>query len=210
MNTRLQVEHPVTELVYGVDLVELQVRVAAGQALPYTQADIQPRGHAVECRIYAEDPVTFLPSPGRITALSWPEGPGVRVDAGVDASSTVPMAYDPMVAKLCTWGSDRAQAIRRMRRALDETSILGITTNIGLHHRVLTHPAFVAGRYDTGVLSTPLPDGPTPTAGQPEAVLAAVAIARHVADERRAAQGQAPAGLTGWKIEGHERMLRGG
>ncbi len=211
MNTRLQVEHPVTELVYGVDLVELQLRVAAGEPLGLTQADLQPRGHAIECRIYAEDPVTYLPSPGRITALTWPEGPGVRVDSGVDASSTVPMAYDPMVAKLCTWGSDRSQAIRRMGRALDETVILGITTNIGLHHRVLAHPAFAAGRYDTGLLATPLPDAPAPASGHRDAVLAAVAIAQHVADEARAVPtGAAGDALTGWRIEGHERMLRGG
>ena len=210
MNTRLQVEHPVTELVYGVDLVEQQVRVAAGEALSFGQDELVPRGHAVECRIYAEDPETFLPSPGRITGLSWPSGPGVRIDAGVDEHSTVPMSYDPMIAKLCTHGRDRAQAIRRMLRALDETVVLGITTNRALHRRVLTHPAFVAGRYDTGLLSTPLP--PARTAGDAwrDDALAAAVIARLEADlaaGRR--QDATPGGNDAWKMAGRTRALGG-
>ena len=122
----------------------------------------------------------------------------------------VPMAYDPMIAKLCTWGSDRGQAIRRMSRALNETAIMGITTNIALHHRVLAHPDFAAGRYDTGLLTTPLPEGPTPDAGWKEAALAATAIARYEADMARASQATAGTTLSGWQTEGHERMLRGG
>ncbi len=211
MNTRLQVEHPVTELVYGVDLVEEQLRVAAGQPLSFTQADLVPRGHAVECRIYAEDPETFLPSPGRVTGLKWPEGPGVRVDAGIDEHSTVGMAYDPMVAKICTWGRNRDQAIRRMRRALDETAILGLTTNIALHHRVLSHEAFLAGRYDTGLLQTELPTGPKPDGDWSRRSLAAAAIARLEEDLSRApqrgTQGGTQQGTSGWLTAGRQRML---
>ena len=211
MNTRLQVEHPVTELVYGVDLVDAQVRIAAGQPLPFAQADLVPRGHALECRIYAEDPETWLPSPGAVTRLVWPEGPGVRVDAGIDAHSVVPMAYDPMVAKVCTWGSTRDQAIRRMRRALDETVVLGITTNVPLHHRVLSHPAFLAGRYDTSLLSTPLPPAATPDAAWSDAALIAAALSRHAVDARRHARpadvGAAP---SPWLSQGRHRQITGG
>jgi acetyl-CoA carboxylase biotin carboxylase subunit len=216
MNTRLQVEHPVTELVYGLDLVELQVRVAAGEPLPFTQADLVPRGHAIECRIYAEDPETFLPSPGTLTHVAWPAGPGVRVDAGVDGASVVPMAYDPLVAKICTWGTDRAQAIRRMRRALAETAVLGITTNTALHERVLRHADFVAGNYDTALLSTPLPPTAAAPTGSDEAALVAAALERFVRDEQRAQAaatgGGAPAGASAslWRTHGRGRVLRGG
>lgn len=172
MNTRLQVEHPVTELVYGIDLVEWQVRIAAGEALPFRQADMQPRGHALQCRVYAEDPETFMPSPGTLHHVRWPTGPGVRVDAGVDGASVVPMAYDPMIAKLCTHGADRGRAIARMRRALDEMAILGVTTNTALHHRVLMHPEFVAGDYDTSLLERPLPARARPTESVDDAIMA--------------------------------------
>ena len=218
MNTRLQVEHPVTELVYGLDLVELQVRVAAGEPLPFTQADLVPRGHALECRIYAEDPETFLPSPGTLTRVSWPAGPGVRVDAGVDGDSVVPMAYDPLVAKICTWGSDRAQAIRRMTRALSETVVLGITTNTALHERVLRHPDFAGGHYDTSLLTTPLPAPVASTEGSDDAALVAVALERFARDEQRAqaaatglsGAGNVPAGGGMWRTHGRGRVLRGG
>jgi len=210
MNTRLQVEHPVTELVYGVDLVEQQLRVAAGERLGFRQEELVPRGHAIECRLYAEDPETFLPSPGRVTGVRWPGGPGVRVDAGIDGHSVVGMAYDPMVAKVCTWGRDRAQAIRRMRRALDETVILGITTNVPLHHRVLAHPDFVAGRYDTGLLGTELPAPASADAGWREAVTAAVAIQRLEADLAKANNHLGAATPSAWLLQGRGRGLRGG
>ena len=211
MNTRLQVEHPVTELVYGLDLVEQQLRVASGEALSFTQADLVPRGHALECRVYAEDPETFLPSPGRVSGVRWPSGPGVRVDAGIDGHSVVGMAYDPMVAKVCTWGRDRAQAIRRMKRALDETAILGITTNLALHHRVLTHADFVAGRYDTGLLGGELPASLAGDLPWREAVLAAAAIQRLESDRAKATHvnGHA-AGSSAWLLQGRGRVLRGG
>ena len=210
MNTRLQVEHPVTELVYGVDLVAEQLRVAAGLPLSYSQDQLTPKGHALECRIYAEDPDTYLPSPGTITAVRWPQGPGVRVDAGVDEHSEVPMAYDPMVAKVCTWGADRDQAIQRMHRALDETAILGITTNIALHHRVLANAAFLEGRYDTGLLGSPLGDAPRRGEGQHNAILAAAAIARLEADMSQATQANlAPGAQSGWLQQGRNKRLGG-
>jgi acetyl-CoA carboxylase biotin carboxylase subunit len=189
MNTRLQVEHPVTELVYGIDLVEWQLRIAAGEPLPFTQADIQPRGHAVQCRLYAEDPETFLPSPGTVHHVRWPTGPGVRIDAGIDSASVVPMAYDPMIAKLCTYAADRARAISRMHRALDETVVLGVTTNIPLHHRVLMHPEFLAGDYDTGLLGTPLPTAPS---ASDDAAVVAAAIQRYLTESHQAGADDTP------------------
>ena len=212
MNTRLQVEHPVTELVYGVDLVEWQLRVAAGERLPLTQAELVPRGHALECRIYAEDSETFLPCPGAISHCTFPQGPGVRVDAGIDSRSIVPMAYDPLLAKLCTWGSDRAQAIRRMGRALDETVILGITTNTALHRRVLAHDDFVKGLYDTHLLESPLPRLQTATEAQARDAATAVALERFLADEARPAVGAATSSSSAslWQVHGRGRVLRGG
>jgi acetyl-CoA carboxylase biotin carboxylase subunit len=131
MNTRLQVEHPVTEMVTGVDLVRLQIRIAEGDRLPFRQADLAQRGHAIECRVYAEDPDQgFLPSPGRITALRAPGGPGVRDDSGVYEGYEVPVHYDPLVSKLVVWAESRAAAIERMRRAVSEYRLLGIRTTL--------------------------------------------------------------------------------
>jgi acetyl-CoA carboxylase, biotin carboxylase subunit len=153
MNTRLQVEHPVTELVTGLDLVHLQLRIASGEKLPFRQEDIILRGHAIECRVYAEDPENnFFPSPGKITKLLRPSGPGVREDSGVYEGWTVPLDYDPLLAKLIVYAGDRATAIARMRRALDEYFIGGIKTNLPLFRRILEHPDFVAARIDTGFL----------------------------------------------------------
>src|SRR5262245_30784107 len=152
MNTRLQVEHPVTELVTGVDLVRWQLAVAEGERLPLAQEQLALRGAAIECRVYAEDPVRFLPSPGTITALRGPQGPGVRDDSGVIAGSVISVHYDPMISKLCTFGPDREAAIERMRRALEEYQVGGIRTNLAFHRRVMRHPAFLAGDYDTGFI----------------------------------------------------------
>ena len=153
MNTRLQVEHPVTELVTGLDLVHLQLRIAAGEKLPCRQEDLIIRGHAIECRIYAEDPDnSFFPSPGTINRLVQPSGPGIREDTGVYEGWTVPLDYDPMLSKLIAYASDRASAIARMRRALDEYFISGIKSNLSLFRRILEHPDFVAARIDTGFL----------------------------------------------------------
>ena len=154
MNTRLQVEHPVTEMIYGLDLVSWQLDVAEGKPLPLTQAelDARRRGHAIECRIYAEDPVKFLPSPGRITHLRVPDGPYVRNDSGCYEGAEIPVHYDPMISKLVVWGEDRARALDRMRRALDEYQVRGIETNLAFHRRCVRHAAFIAGDYDTGFI----------------------------------------------------------
>ncbi len=153
MNTRLQVEHPVTELVTGLDLVEMQLQVAMGEPLRLKQEDVRLRGHAVECRIYAEDPDNnFFPSPGRITRLVQPGGPGIREDCGVYAGWTVPLEYDPMLSKLVAYAETRELAIDRMLRALDEYAIGGIKTNIGLFRRILNDPDFRAAQIDTGYL----------------------------------------------------------
>jgi acetyl-CoA carboxylase biotin carboxylase subunit len=153
MNTRLQVEHPVTELTTGLDLVHLQIRMAAGEKLPFQQSDIAIRGHAIECRIYAEDPDNnYFPSPGKIKVLLQPSGPGIRQDNGMYEGWTVPMDYDPLLAKLIGFGSDRNQAIMRLERALYEYFVGGIKTNISLFRRILKDPDFHAGHIDTGYL----------------------------------------------------------
>jgi 3-methylcrotonyl-CoA carboxylase alpha subunit len=153
MNTRLQVEHPVTELVSGLDLVHLQIAIAAGERLPFEQTDLAPRGHAIEVRVYAEDPVTFLPSTGRMALLMPPEGPGVRNDAGLESGDEVTIHYDPMLSKLIVAAPDRAAAIARLRRALDDYIALGVTTNLPLLRAIAWHPAFVAGATHTGFLA---------------------------------------------------------
>ncbi len=153
MNTRLQVEHPVTEFVTGLDLVHLQFRVAAGEKLPFQQEDIKLRGHAIECRIYAEDPDNnFFPSPGQITRLISPSGPGIRRDSGMYEGWTVPIEYDPLLAKLVGYGETRDEAIDRLLRALYEYFVGGIKTNISLFRRILKDPDFRAGKIDTGFL----------------------------------------------------------
>ena len=150
VNARIQVEHPVTEMVTGIDLVKLQIRIAAGEALPFTQSDIVTRGHSMECRINSEDPDNdFRPSPGKITALNVPGGPGVRWDSHVQVGYTVPPHYDSLVGKLIVHGADRAEAMARMRRALDELVIEGIQTTIPLHRRIFRNRDFIEGRVDT-------------------------------------------------------------
>jgi acetyl-CoA carboxylase biotin carboxylase subunit len=153
MNTRLQVEHPVTELITGLDLVHLQLRVASGEKLPFGQSDVKIRGHAIECRIYAEDPDNnYFPSPGKITVLLQPSGPGIRRDSGMYEGWKVPMDYDPLLAKLIGYGTDRQQTIMRLRRALYEYFVAGIKTNISLFQRILGDVDFQAGKVDTGYL----------------------------------------------------------
>ncbi len=147
MNTRLQVEHPITEMVCGIDLVREQIRIAAGAALGYGQSDIMFTGHAIECRINAEDPATFMPTPGRVTAFHAPGGLGVRVDSALYAGYFVPPYYDSLVAKLIVHAPTRADAINRMRRALDEFAVVGIQTTIPLHQRIVDDPEFQRGDY---------------------------------------------------------------
>lgn len=150
MNTRLQVEHPVTEVVTGIDIVAEQMRIARGRQLSYKQEDIQLRGHAIECRINAEDPYNgFLPSTGRITHSLLPTGPGVRVDTGVYPGFEITPFYDPMIAKLIVWGETRGQSILRMRRALEEYRIVGVRTNIPFHQTMMDSHRFMGGQYDT-------------------------------------------------------------
>ena len=153
MNTRLQVEHPVTELTTGLDLVHLQIRIAAGEKLPFRQEEVLLRGHAIECRIYAEDPDNhYFPSPGKITLLLLPSGPGIRRDSGMYEGWTVPIDYDPLLAKLIGYGTDREQAAARLVRALNEYFVGGIKTNISLFRRILNDAEFRAGKLDTGYL----------------------------------------------------------
>jgi acetyl-CoA carboxylase, biotin carboxylase subunit len=149
VNTRVQVEHPVTEWVTGIDIVKEQIRVAAGERLSFKQSDVLFTGHAIECRINAEDPVTFVPSPGTIHAFSIPGGPGVRVDTAAHAECTIPPYYDSMIAKIIVHGRDRQEAIARMKRTLEMSVVEGIRTSIPLHLKILNDPDFVAGRLST-------------------------------------------------------------
>jgi acetyl-CoA carboxylase biotin carboxylase subunit len=153
MNTRLQVEHPVTEMVYGVDIVREQLRIAAGEPMTCPNRPMRPRGHAIECRLTAEDPfANFLPATGRIGYLHAPSGPGVRWDAGVETGSEVELYYDSLLGKLIVWGENRERAVRRMRRALDELVIVGVPTSQPFHRRVMDEATFLSGEYDIGYL----------------------------------------------------------
>jgi acetyl-CoA carboxylase biotin carboxylase subunit len=151
MNTRLQVEHPVTEYVYGVDIVKEQIKIAAGFPIELKQTQIKLSGHSIECRINAEDPEKFIPSPGKITFLSLPGGPGIRVDTAVYNGYVIPSQYDSMIAKLIVYGGDRSEAISRMKRALEEFIIEGINTTIPFHKKVLNNPDFIKGEFTTGL-----------------------------------------------------------
>jgi acetyl-CoA carboxylase biotin carboxylase subunit len=200
MNTRLQVEHPVTEMVTGVDLVRLQIRVAAGEPLPFAQEDLAQRGHAIECRVYAEDPDRgFLPSPGTITLLRAPGGPGIRDDSGVYEGWTVPVHYDSLLSKLVAHGADRGEAVDRLRRAVGEYRVLGIRTTLPFFHRVLRHPAFLAGDFDTSFIEGAFAASPPPPDGPWEAAVVAAAV--HAFRERQAARVEAApsAGRSPWR-----------
>jgi 3-methylcrotonyl-CoA carboxylase alpha subunit len=153
MNTRIQVEHPVTEAVTGIDLVALQIRIAAGEPIPFEQSDVKLTGHAIEARIYAEDPdAGFVPSPGPLLAWHAPAGPGIRLDTGFEAGQTVTPHYDAMLAKLIVKGSDRAEALARLAGALDDYWIAGVRTGLPFLRRLAANPGFAAGGYDTGFL----------------------------------------------------------
>ena len=221
MNTRLQVEHPVTELVTGLDLVQLQIRIAAGERLPFTQDQIAIRGHAMECRIYAEDPDNnYLPSPGKITLLLAPSGPGIRRDSGMYEGWTVPTDYDPLLAKLIGYGSDRDQAIGRLMRALNEYFVGGIKTNITLFRRILSDSDFRAAKIDTGFLDRLLQRTPAEVPTDSKAIEAA-AIAAGIftmmdsaaagAEERSAVSESAigkPTAASNWRSAARKEAMR--
>jgi len=211
MNTRLQVEHPVTELVTGLDLVHLQIRIAAGECLPFTQDEVQIRGHAIECRIYAEDPDNnYFPSPGKITLLLQPSGPGIRRDSGVYEGWTVPMDYDPLLAKLIGYGADREQAMSRLTRALNEYFVGGIKTNISLFRRILNDPDFRGAKIDTGFLDRLLKRKEDTSADEEAAEVAAIAAGLFAALDARIANGSKGATDTSsnWKAAARREAMR--
>jgi acetyl-CoA carboxylase biotin carboxylase subunit len=210
MNTRLQVEHPVTELITGLDLVKLQVQIAAGERLPFTQEEVAWRGSAIECRIYAEDPYNnFLPYPGKLTRLDRPSGPGIRLDGYVYPGWTVPLEYDPLLAKLAVWHSTRDEAIARMLRALSEYDVGGIRTNVGFFRQILDDAEFRAGRLDTGFIDRFLARNQAP---EPPADLAGVAALAAAADHQQHEPGDAaepaPNGASPWLAAGRLELLR--
>jgi acetyl-CoA carboxylase, biotin carboxylase subunit len=213
MNTRLQVEHPVTEMVTGLDLVKHQIHIAAGEKLSIRQDDIVMRGAAIECRVYAEDPDNnFFPCPGKITSLRTPSGPGVRNDGGVYQGWTVPIEYDPLISKLVAWGGTRDEAIARMKRALSEYQIEGIKTNISFFLEILEHPDFAKGHFDTGFLDRWLKTRKTnpeiPLLERDLSVLAAT-LFHSQSSSFTPASGDAPKQADSpWKLEGRRRALR--
>jgi acetyl-CoA carboxylase biotin carboxylase subunit len=219
MNTRLQVEHPVTELITGLDLVHLQIRIAAGEKLPFRQEDVLIRGHAMECRIYAEDPDNnYFPSPGKITLLLQPSGPGIRQDSGMYEGWTVPIDYDPLLAKLIGYGTDRDQAMARLTRALGEYFVGGIKTNISLFQRILRDADFRAARLDTGFLDRMLQRTDDKPADPKDAEVAAIAAGMFAALGSTAAaagertsdsgSGAKDAGASKWKDASRREALR--
>jgi acetyl-CoA carboxylase biotin carboxylase subunit len=222
MNTRVQVEHAVTEAITGVDIVKAMIRVAAGEPLGIAQEDLSIHGHAIEARIYAEDPEqNFIPSPGKIIAYRPADGIGVRVDSGVYQGATVTVHYDPMVAKLIAWGGDRREAIDRLERALGEFLVKGIKTSIPFHRKVLQHPIFVEGRYDTGFIDAHMDGGKggpaAPTGEKDEArrvafMLAAIAAYRRDKEQAARASSASTGGATvdPWKQYGRREQMRGG
>ena len=210
MNARLQVEHPITEAVLGLDMVEWQVRIASGEPLTLQQEDIQPRGHAMECRIYAEDPYhDFVPSTG--TLLRWrpPSGPGLRLDSGVVQGQEVSIYYDPMLAKLTAWAPTRDLSLRRMEVALSQFLVLGVVTNIPLLRAVVGHPQFRRGDYDTGFLewnpavTRPYSTGESRTMAR---ALAAWAARQPVAHGSPAARGDGRVSISPWQSAGEQRL----
>ena len=215
MNTRLQVEHPVTELVTGLDLVREMVLVAQGEPLGFAQQDLASRGAAIECRVYAEDPSNgFLPSPGVIESLVVPAGPGIRDDGGAYPGCTISSFYDPLISKLSVWAPTRERAVARMRRALSEYVVTGIRTNLAFHDRLFAHPEFVAGRYDTGFIERykdELLGYPLVPEARRDAVAAAVAVAaarlERATGATQASLGESGSRLSPWVAQ-HRASLR--
>ncbi|MEZ6194248.1 MAG: acetyl-CoA carboxylase biotin carboxylase subunit [Planctomycetota bacterium] len=209
MNTRLQVEHPVTEMVLGRDLVAEQLRVAAGQPLSFRQEDLVPQGHAIEVRICAEDPENnFVPALGRVKAMTAPSGPGIRVDSALFSGLEVTLHYDSMLAKLIAWGEDRPAAIARLKQALGEFKIAGLKTNIPFLGGIVRDPRFVAGDYDTSFLAEYAP--PEIRADLLQAAMAAAVLFKHTrgASARRAMEGNRSGGMDPWKAYGRNKGVR--
>jgi len=212
----LQVEHPITEMVTGLDLVHLQIHIAHGQKLPFTQDDVKIRGHAIECRIYAEDPDNnYFPSPGKVTLLLAPSGPGIRQDSGMYEGWTVPIDYDPLLAKLIGYGSDRQQAIMRLQRALQEYFVAGIKTNISLFQRILQDPDFQRGNLDTGYLGRLLATGKhEPSDSAAGTAIAAIAAGLFASLEpgsgssKNGSAGATTSASPNWKQKGRSEALR--
>ncbi|HZC19090.1 MAG TPA: biotin carboxylase N-terminal domain-containing protein [Rubrobacteraceae bacterium] len=205
MNARLQVEHPVTELVTGLDLVHLQLAIAAGEPLPFSQEDLFARGAAIEVRLYAEDPYTGLPSGGTVRSFAPPAGPGIRVDAGVEAGDRISLEYDPMLAKLIVSGPDREAAVLRLRRALEDFWVLGVTTNLPLLRRIAEEPAFAAGETPTDFIEAHGLDEPAPEPPVPREALL-LAAAGELAGTGRAARNGDPFTAGPWRSLGAVRL----
>ncbi|MGH7369795.1 MAG: acetyl-CoA carboxylase biotin carboxylase subunit [Candidatus Methylomirabilaceae bacterium] len=211
LNARLQVEHPVTEMVTGLDLVKEQIRIAAGELLSVRQDEVQLSGHAIECRIYAEDPFNnFMPSPGTIHVLRDPGGPGIRLESGIYEGCEVTIFYDPLIAKLIAWGRDRAEAIRRMRRALEEYAILGVKTSIPFHRRMLDDPQFLLGQVHTQFVEGWLAKG-MEQASDTNAEIALIAGALYLHTKKPsvpASRGQAAAAGSPWTLAARREAMR--
>jgi acetyl/propionyl-CoA carboxylase alpha subunit len=213
MNTRLQVEHPITEMVTGIDIVKEQIRLAAGEKLTIQQEDVKQTGHAIECRIYAEDPDrNFLPCPGLITSLRVPGGPGVRDDSGVYAGFEIPIHYDPIISKLVAWGKDRTEAIARMKRALSVYVVTGVKTTVPFHIRVMNNRHFLDGNFDTNFIDNVFfKEEKERKLGGEEAALITAAIHMY-AEERKRAANHASVGAAGpismWKYSTRPNMRK--
>jgi acetyl-CoA carboxylase biotin carboxylase subunit len=201
MNTRLQVEHPITEMVTGIDLVRQQLRIAAGEPLDFRQEDVRWRGAAIECRINAEDPFAgWMPSPGTITGLRAPSGPWVRDDSGAYEGASIPRFYDTLIAKLIVWGADRDAACDRMARALAEYRIGGVRTTIPLLERIVAHPDFRAGRLSTAFLDRMLPEAPAQEGRHRDLAVIVAALAEYERARTAApAESAGPAAATTWR-----------
>jgi acetyl-CoA carboxylase biotin carboxylase subunit len=213
-NTRLQVEHPVTEMVTGVDLAKEQIRIASGMKLSYKQEDIRWKGSSIECRIYAEDPENnFLPSVGTIHSYVEPSGPGVRVDSGLSEGLDISLYYDPLIAKLLTWGNDRTEAIERMKRALSEYRISGVATTIPFHLSVMSNERFKQGEIHTHFIEEETEKGELMTGPESDDVLKAVAVFSALSDYQekktsRTLLSKPKSKENPWKVEGRRMGLR--
>jgi len=199
MNTRLQVEHPVTEFISGIDLVEEQIMIARGEAISFKQEDLKINGHAIELRVYAEDPDNnFLPDIGTLQTYITPKGPGVRVDDGFEQGMEIPIYYDPMIAKLVTYGKDRTEAIERMVRAIDEYHITGITTTLGFGKFVMQHEAFTSGNFDTHFVKKYFTSGSLANQTEDEALIAAIVMEKLLGGQKLKVAEGANAETSNW------------